>query len=184
MGMMGSLFGNYMNITKITTEVYNWDAAINLSREDAIKFAKDILELCGETFSTTIKEYSPVIKPVQYALKDPTTKSYDIFSNEEKIQYVDAKQNYAKSLVYSMDLASLGWRMPTIVDVINNQHTLYKQYGEELFSLFFWTNSKGTVTKTQKCVSFEKSTTGNTAFTYHVHDHDKSIESTLLLVRD
>ena len=106
MGMMGSLFGNYMNITKITTEVYNWDAAINLSREDAIKFAKDILELCGETFSTTIKEYSPVIKPVQYALKDPTTKSYDIFSNEEKIQYVDAKQNYAKSLVYSMDLAS------------------------------------------------------------------------------
>lgn len=46
-----------MNITKVTTEVYNWDAAINLSKEQAVKFAKDVLELCGETLSNTKKDY-------------------------------------------------------------------------------------------------------------------------------
>jgi hypothetical protein len=183
-----------MNITKVTTEVYNWDAAINLSKEQAVKFAKDVLELCGETLSNAKKDY-PVkdksiknalksMPPVTYVTDKPDIATYDIFMDDAKLRFEELIQSYSKSLLFAMDLSSSGWRMPTIVDVINNQNALYKHYGDDLYNLYFWTNAKGSEDKTQKCVSFEKATEGTSTFKYHVHQRDKSLEASLMLIRD
>lgn len=118
-----------MNITKIEKEVYSWDAAVDVSRDAAIKFAYDILAVCDVNPLQPIKGKNNIVTLLELDLLN------NIKDGNLKYKFIDRLETYDDALQYSKD----GWRIPTPVDILNIRYKLYDILGDKLFTLNLWT---------------------------------------------
>lgn len=112
-----------MKITK--NEKYNWDAGIDVSREDAIKFAHNILSLCDVK---SCNDNDNIIDLLELDLLN------NIKDGNLKYKFIDQLETYDDALGYWKD----GWRLPVNVDILNIRDKLYDILGDKLFTFSLW----------------------------------------------
>ncbi len=170
-----------MNINKITTELYNWDAGINVSKTDTIKFANELLALCnGEEDCKvptvnidTIKSCKDNDNIIKLSESDAIN---NITDGNLKYKFIDQLESYDNALTYAVE----GWRIPANVDILNIREKLYNILGEKLFTFSLWSYVSAPYIGYRTSVSFSK--TNDTIHYKITRNHEKY--NKVMLVKD
>lgn len=158
-----------MNITKITKDVYSWDAAVDVSRDAAIKFAYDILSFCD------VNPLQPIKGDETYTIKSINLLDLNVKHGNIKYKFIDQLETYGETLEHCTD----GWRLPTLVDVLNVRNELEQIFGHVLYSLKIRINLQDVNPGSSSYVCFDRFFPK-----YEIHTIAKTEKQPFLLVKD
>jgi len=170
-----------MNINKITTELYNWDAGINVSKSETIKFANELLALCnGEEDCKVPTVNIDTIKSCKDNDNIINILELDVINNIKdgnlKYKFIDQLESYDDALKYAVD----DWRIPANVDILNIREKLYNILGDKLFTFSLWSYVSAPYIGYRTSVAFSKT---NDTIHYNITRNPEKYNK-VILVRD